>query len=48
MKQFLINVLPHMRMLAHTRMGRPIRVYSYGTPIRVWDNILSHISIIAI
>ena len=41
------SVLPHMRMLAHTRMGRPIRVYSYGTPIRVWDNILSHISIIA-
>ena len=23
---------------------RPIRVYSYGTPIRVWDNILSHMS----
>ena len=34
-----------MRILAHTRMGRPIcvysEVYSYGTPIRVWDNILS-------
>ena len=41
----LIYVLPHMRILAHTRMGRPIRVYSYGTPIRIWDNILSHISI---
>ena len=38
-------VLPHMRILAHTRMGRPICVYSYGTPIRVWDNILSHMSI---
>ena len=23
----------------------PIRVYSYETPIRVWDNILSHIRI---
>ena len=40
-----IAVLPHMRILAHTRMGRPICVYSYGTPIRVWDNILSHMSI---
>ena len=39
------DVLPHMRILAHTRMGRPICVYSYGTPIRVWDNILSHMSI---
>ena len=39
-----ITVLPHMRILVHTRMGRPIQVYSYGTPIRVWDNILSHIS----
>ena len=39
-------VLPHMRILAHTRMGRPICVYSYGTPIRVWDNILSHMSIL--
>ena len=28
-------VLPHMRILAHTRMGCPICVYSYGTPIRV-------------
>ena len=26
-------VLPHMRILSHTRMGRPIRV---------WDNIMSH------
>ena len=33
-----MNVLPHMCILAHTRMGRPIRVYSYGTPIHVWDN----------
>ena len=39
------TVLPHMRMLAHTRMGRPICVYSYGMPICVWDNILSHMSI---
>ena len=41
-----VAVLPHMRILAHTRMGRPICVYSYGTPIRVWDNILSHMSIL--
>ena len=27
------DVLPHMRILAHTRMGRPIRV---------WANIMSH------
>ena len=40
------NVLPHMRILAHTCMGRPICIYSYGTPIRVWDNILSHMSIL--
>ena len=39
-------VLPHMRILSHTRMGRPICVYSYGTPIRVWDSILSHMSIL--
>ena len=39
-----MHVLPHMRISAHTHMGHPIRVYSYGTPIRVWDNILSHIS----
>ena len=38
-----VAVLPHMRILAHTRMGRPIRVwdipYVYGTvlcPIHVW------------
>ena len=37
-----VIVLPHMRIPAHTRMGRPIRVYSYGTPIRVWDTALSH------
>ena len=37
-------VLPHMCILAHMRMGRPICVYSYGMPIRVWDNILSHIA----
>ena len=53
----LISVLAHMRILAHTRMGRPICVYSYGTshiatythngmPICVWDNILSHMSIL--
>ena len=36
-------VLPDMRILAHVRMGSPIRVYSYGTPIRIWDNSLSHI-----
>ena len=41
----VITVLPHMRILAHTHMGCPICVYSYGTPIRIWDNILSHISI---
>ena len=42
------DVLPHMRILAHTRMGRPIRVwdipYAYGPilcPIRVW---VSHMS----
>ena len=40
------GVLLHMRILAHTRMGRPTCVYLYGTPIRVWDNILSHISIL--
>ena len=39
-------VLSHMRILAHTRMGHPICVYSYGTPIRVWDSILSHMSIL--
>ena len=39
-------VLPHMRILAHTCMGRPICVYSYGAPIRVWDSILSHMSIL--
>ena len=39
------SVLSHMRILAHTCMGRPICVYSYGTPIRVGDNILSHMSI---
>ena len=30
-----VHVLPDMRMLSHTRMGRPICVYSYGMPIRV-------------
>ena len=39
------SVLPHMSILSHTRMGHPIRVYSYGTPIRVWDDPLTHISI---
>ena len=33
------------RLWAHTHMGRPIRIYSYGTPIRIWDNKLSHIGI---
>ena len=32
--KFNLAVLPHMRILAHTRMGRPLRV---------WDNIMSHI-----
>ena len=32
----------HGVVLPHMRMGGPICVYSYGTPIRVWDNILSH------
>ena len=43
-----IYVLPHMRILSHTRMGRPIRVwdipYAYGTilcPIRVWASHMS-------
>ena len=27
------SVLPHMRILAHTRMGRPIRVWDN---IRIW------------
>ena len=41
-------VLPHMRILAHTRMGRPICVYSYGTPIRVYGTTfnMSHMSIL--
>ena len=30
--------------LSLTHMGCPIRVYSYGTLICVWDNTLSHIS----
>ena len=30
--RYHVIVLPHMRILAHTRMGRPIRV---------WDNIMS-------
>ena len=41
-------VLPHMRILSHTRMGRPIRVwdipYAYGPilcPIRVWASHMS-------
>ena len=40
-----MDVLPHMRIFAHTRMGRPIRVrdipYAYGTilcPVRVWTS----------
>ena len=44
----IIDVLPHMRILSHTRMGRPIRVwdipYAYGTilcPIRVWASHMS-------
>ena len=37
-------VLHHMCILAHKHMGRPICVYSYGTPIRVWNNILPHIT----
>ena len=40
------NVLPHMRILARTHMGCPICVYSYVTPIRVWDSILSHMGIL--
>ena len=43
-----IIVLPHMRISAHTRMGRPIRVrdipYAYGPilcPIRVWASHMS-------
>ena len=43
------SVLPHMRKLAHTRMGRPIRVWdiltrTYRTilcPIRVWASHMS-------
>ena len=45
----VVYVLPHMRIPAHTCMGRPIRVwdirYAYGTilcPIHVWA---SHMSI---
>ena len=30
---FVDDILPHMRILAHTRMG---------CPIRVWANIISH------
>ena len=40
-----MHVLPSMRILSHTRMGWPIRVYPYRIPIRVWDNLLSHFSI---
>ena len=43
-----LAVLPHMRILAHTRMGRPIRVwdipYAYGPilcPIRIWASHMS-------
>ena len=46
LKGYYIYVLPHMRILAHTRMGLPVCVYSYWTPICIWDNILSHISIL--
>ena len=42
------NVLPHMSILAHTRMRRPIRLwdipYAYGPilcPIRVWASHMS-------
>jgi len=31
--------------LSYTCMGRPIRVYSYRIPTRVWDGLLSHMSI---
>ena len=33
MSNGLSIVLPHMRILSHTRMGYPVRV---------WDNIMSH------
>ena len=28
-------------VFAHTRMGYPICIYSYGMPIRVWDDIFT-------
>ena len=31
--------VPHA-YFAHTRMGYPIRVYSYGVPVSVWDDVL--------
>ena len=44
----IIDVLSHMHILAHTRMGHPICVwdipYAYGTilcPIRVWASHMS-------
>ena len=36
-----LAVLPHMRMLAHTRIGRPMHT-RMGYPIRVWDIALPH------
>ena len=37
-----IAVLYHTRILYHTRMVRTIRVYAYGTAIRVWYGLLYH------
>ena len=36
--------VPYM-YLSYTRMGCPIRVYSYRMPVSVWDGLLSHMSI---
>ena len=35
-------VLYHTRILYHTRMVRTIRIYAYGTAIRVWYGLLYH------
>ena len=35
-----ITVLPHMRILAHTRMGRPMRVWDI--PYAYMGDIMSH------
>ena len=36
-----MRILAHMCILAHTRMGRPIRT-RMGYPVRVWAYIMSH------